>query len=370
LNIFNQFGLTPVINARGSFTPLGVSRSSTAVAQATASALQEFFIIDELQAKASQMLCSFSGAKAATITHCAAAGLTLSIAATMTGSDPHLVNQLPDANGLANRVLIPAGHVVNYGHSILTDIRLAVAVPVIVGSEKTCSLSDLKAAFLDHQVTCLLLVSSRLVTGESIDFKAAIEAAHRQQIPVIIDAAAQDMRMAELVALGADLIVISAHKYLASPTAGLILESIKLVDACRAQEVGIGRAMKPSKEAIIGVLAAIEEREKLDVNQWTQLQREKVLRAIKSLENLAGITAQELPDPVGMPFSRLLIHVDCNLAKWNARILAKHLHECNPPIWVMEHALDVGDLILEMVSLNNTEVDTISSRVVSFATNA
>ena len=61
----------------------------------------------------------------------------------------------------------------------------------------------------------------------------------------------------------ADLVLVSAQKYLASPTAGLIIGRKRLVHACRAHEKGIGRAMKATKEAVIGVLAALEERQNL-----------------------------------------------------------------------------------------------------------
>ena len=54
--IHARLGLHPVINAAGTFTPLGVSRSSPAVADAVAQSLQEFFVIDELQALACRAL--------------------------------------------------------------------------------------------------------------------------------------------------------------------------------------------------------------------------------------------------------------------------------------------------------------------------
>jgi seryl-tRNA(Sec) selenium transferase len=38
-----KYDLTPVINAAGTYTPLGVSRSSEFVAQRTAQALRAFF---------------------------------------------------------------------------------------------------------------------------------------------------------------------------------------------------------------------------------------------------------------------------------------------------------------------------------------
>lgn len=62
------------------------------------------------------------GAEVAAAVHCVAAAITVAVAAVMTGEAPERVAALPDASGMPNRVVIPAGHVVDYGHSILTAI--------------------------------------------------------------------------------------------------------------------------------------------------------------------------------------------------------------------------------------------------------
>ena len=49
MTLHERYGLSQVINAAGSFTPLGVSRSSAGVARATGEALTQFFVIDQLQ---------------------------------------------------------------------------------------------------------------------------------------------------------------------------------------------------------------------------------------------------------------------------------------------------------------------------------
>ncbi|MES1939220.1 aromatic amino acid beta-eliminating lyase/threonine aldolase [Salinisphaera sp. T5B8] len=54
MDLQTRHGLTPIINAAGTFTPLGVSRSSPYVAQTVADALGQFFVIDELQTRLSQ----------------------------------------------------------------------------------------------------------------------------------------------------------------------------------------------------------------------------------------------------------------------------------------------------------------------------
>ena len=100
-----------------------------------------------------------------------------------------------------------------------------------------------------------------------------IKLAGRYRVPVILDAAAQDLRLPELIASGADLILISAQKYLHAPTAGIVLGSRPLVEALAAQHGGIGRGMKPTKEGILGVLAAVELRQKNGITAWVETRR-------------------------------------------------------------------------------------------------
>lgn len=366
-SLHEQFNLSRVINAAGTFTPVGVSRSSEAVARATAAALGDFFVIEELQAAADRALARLAGAEAGAVTHCAAAGITQAIAATMSGGDPERVAALPDASGMPDRVVIPAGHAVDYGHPILTDIRLAGAKPVVAGSERGSSLEDIESSLSGRGVACLLLVSSRLTRGQPIDLAMAVAVAHRHGVPAVIDGAAQDLRMRELLATGADLAIFSAQKYLASPTAGLIVGRRDLVQACRAQERGIARAMKPTKEAIVGVLAALEERERLDLPRWRASQRVKVARFIGQVDGIGGIEASEIPDPAGMPFSRACIEIRRPDRRWNAAALAAALKEGRPSIRTMDAGAPQGRLLLELVPLDDDELQTIVDRIAAIA---
>jgi uncharacterized pyridoxal phosphate-dependent enzyme len=336
-------------------------------AQATAAALGDFFVIDELQEGADRALARHSGAEAGAVTHCVAAAITQAVAAAMAGSDPERVAALPDATGMPSRVVIPAGHAVDYGHPILTDIRLAGATPVVAGTERGCSLSEIDSALAQRGTACLLLVSSRLTRGQAIDLAEAVAAAHRHGVPAIVDGAAQDLRMRELLATGADLVVFSAHKYLASPTAGLIVGSRALVQACRAQERGIARAMKATKEAIVGVLAALEERERLDLPQWRASQRVKVANFIGQASAIPGVRATEVPDPAGMPFSRVCLEIVPSGRGWNAEALVAGLAAGDPSIRTMDRAAGQGRLHLELVPLSEDELQVILDRIATLA---
>ena len=363
MKIHDRYALTRVINAAGAFTPLGVSRSSAAVGRAAGEALGEFFVMDELQDAAGAAIARLSGGEAGAVTHCVAAGITLSIAAAMAGGAAARVAALPDTTGMPTRVVIPAGHVIDYGHSILQAIRLAGATPVVAGSERRCTIEDLEAELPHGETACLLLVSSRLTRGEAVDLAGAVAAAHRRGLPAIVDGAAQDLRIAALLATGADLVLVSAQKYLAAPTAGLVIGRADLVAAVRAHEKGIGRAMKASKEAICGVLAAIEERETADPAAWQRAQDEKVAGFVRRAETIPGIAAALVADPTGAPFSRARLTVDPARAGMDAAALAQALRSGTPPVWVMKQGLDEGQVNLELVPLDAGEVETILARL-------
>ena len=378
MKIHDRYALTRVINAAGAFTPLGVSRSSAAVGRAAGEALGEFFVMDELQEAAGAAIARLSGGEAGAVTHCVAAAITLCVAAAVAGGAAARVAALPDTTGMPTRVVIPAGHVIDYGHSILQAIRLAGATPVVAGSERRCTIEDLEAE-LAHgetaqdetahgetahgETACLLLVSSRLTRGEAVDLAGAVAAAHRRGVPAIVDGAAQDLRIGELLATGADLVLVSAQKYLAAPTAGLVIGRADLVAAVRAHEKGIGRAMKASKEAICGVLAAIEEREATDPAAWQRAQDEKVAGFVRRAETLPGVGAAVVADPTGAPFSRARLTIVPTRAGMDAAALAQALMSGTPPVWVMKQGLDEGQVNLELVPLDAGEVETILARL-------
>ncbi len=358
-----RHGFSRIINARGTFTPLGVSRSSPRVRDAVAAALGEFLVIDELLAAVDREVAEAAGAQAATVVHCAAAGITLAVAAAMTGSDPQRIAALPDATGMPNRVVLPAGHAIDYGHPIVTDIRLAGATPVLAGARATCGIDDLERALAHEASACLLLVSSRLAGGVALDLAQAVAAAQRRGVPAIIDGAAQDLRLGALLETGADLVVLSAQKYLAAPTAGLVIGRSDLVQACRAQERGIGRAMKATKEAVVGVLAALRERRQLDPVAWSALQQRKLARFIERASGLPGIDASVVPDPTGLPFARACLAVDAGAASSDAASLSRQLRAGAPSIWLMDHEATAGRLFLELVPLDHDEIDLILDRL-------
>lgn len=363
MELHDKYALTKIINARGVFTPLGVSRSSKHVADITAQALGQYFDIDELQARAATIIAKHCSAQSATIVNCASAGITLSIAATMTGTDAAKIAALPDTKAFNNKVVIAGGHLVNYGHPIEQDIRLAGCTPVIAGNEQLCTTDDMAQALDQPGITALLFVESRLITGDMPSLSQAVSLARIKGIPIIVDAAAQDMRMSELVTSGADLLVFSAQKYLAAPTAGIVVGQQKLVEAVHAQGKGIGRSMKAGKEAILGTIAAIEQRSQMDMEDWSKRKHQQAIAFAEILNTLNHITATLEIDPSKGEFWRINMALDEATANLTAIELASQLEQSDPSIHCAQTQAKNGVLNFEILALDQDECDCVSDRI-------
>ena len=344
--------LRPVINAWGTATPWGVSRSDPAVAAAVGEMLQRHVHIGELQALVNARLVAWSGAPAAGVTHCSAAAITLAVAACMAGNDPVRVAQLPDPAGMPCQVLLLRGHAVNYGHALTQAIRLAGAQAVLCDT-----LADLQAAVDGARTACVLAVESHLAAGSGSGLTRALVAlAHAAGKPLVLDAAAQDWRMQELLASGADLVIMSAQKYLAAPTAGLVLGRADLVQALEAQHAGIGRAMKPTKEAMAGVLSALAQRSEASKALWLQQQHFKLDQVAAFVSEMPGVSLQREPDPQGNGFDRLWLSPDPQSAGVTATQWLQRLRDGTPAVAVAPHRLAQGCIGLELTGVDNAEL--------------
>jgi D-glucosaminate-6-phosphate ammonia-lyase len=144
-SIYRRFGLEPVINAAGKLTALGGTAQADEIAQAQTAAAQAHIDIDALRARAGALIAHHTGAEAATVTTGAAAGLAISVAACITGTSLERVLRIPNADGLSRRVLLQAGHDVNFGASVAQMICLGGGQPHVFGPTR-CSTSRCAAS--------------------------------------------------------------------------------------------------------------------------------------------------------------------------------------------------------------------------------
>jgi len=359
--IHQTLGVPRVINACGTFTPLGVSRSSEPVIEAVAESLRQFFVMDDLRRVFGEKVSELTGAEWGSVTHCTAASITLSVAAVMTGSDLEKIRQLPDTKGMASVFVIQAGHMVDYGQAIEQAIRLSGGKVIVAGTPDCCSEHDLRSALGEDRVGGLVLVHSRLCKGQMVDAKTAIVIAREMGKPVILDAAAQDLIMDDVLSFGADLTLFSGQKYLASPTAGLVLGQCDLVDAVSLQESGIGRGMKAGKEAIVGAITALRMRSKMNLDAWAADRASRTQKFAENISQLAPLTAELVPDPLGNPFSRVRITADTQACGKTALEIRERLATSDPIVIIQGHDDAENSIMLEVLALNRQELEIITS---------
>lgn len=363
VELHRRYELTPVINLSGPLTTYGASKSSPAVCEAVAASLQHQWDMEELFARADEVIARWSGAEAGTLTACAASGVTLGVAACMTGSDLGKVYQLPDASGMASEVLLQKGHSVNFGAPLEQMIRLAGANVREVGTVNQTSAAQIRAGLNERTAAAVFVISHHTSQFGFVQLSDFIELCHAADVPVIIDAAAQDHQIARLVASGADLITFSGQKYLSGPTAGIVCGRQDLVEAVHLQNRGIGRTMKIGKEAIFGTMVALEERMAIDLADWGAAQQELAIYLSDQLQDLVGVAVSLERDKVGQPVTRVRLAVDPNIAGTDAHGICQSLTLGEPSIKPRAHHTDEGWFLLEPNHVSRAELDLVARRL-------
>jgi L-seryl-tRNA(Ser) seleniumtransferase len=249
-------GLRPIINAAGTETVIGAAPAREEAIAATAGLLPYGVAIEDLQRLASRAIAGAASAEAGYVTASAAAGITLCVAAAMTGPDLAAIARLPDTAGLRSEVILQYGHAVDYGAPVEQGIRLSGAKVRSVGDESPLSAAAFDAAFNANTAAVLHIVSHYCRHDIELPLADVITVAHRRGIPVIVDAASEET-FPEALRLGADLVIVSAHKFLRGLTAGIVAGRKDLVRAAWLQNRGIGRGMKVGKEGIVATIAAL-----------------------------------------------------------------------------------------------------------------
>lgn len=363
--LFDRLELTPIINASGTMTSLGASRVNGEAMAAAAAMSQRFVSIDELQSHACGTIARCTGSEAGFITSCTAAGVSLGVAASITGSDLHLMERLPDTTGLASKVVMQAGHSVNYGAPIEQAARLAGAEVVMFGYSTEANVYQLES-ILGHNpdvVAGLYVVSHHTPQEGLVSLGDFAKAFARRKLPVIVDMAAEyDLRISER--LGVDYTVYSSHKFLGGTTGGIVAGKKDLVRSAYLQNHGIGRKMKIGKEGIIGAMAALEAWMERDHDADAARQQEILNLWEKELGQAKGLGLRMVADCTGNPITRLEITVDPGLALLHAWELADRLRQDAPRIHVREQFIENQVILLEPCNLDIDEAKEVARRII------
>ena len=257
-NVYEELGVTTVINGQGTMTYLGGSLPRPEVAAVMALAAQHFVSIVELEQAAGKRIAQLLKLPPdydAIVTCGAAAGMQSGLAGILTGNNPKFIEQLPDLTGLKSEVIIQKSHRNGFDHQLrATGVKLI----------EVESREDVKRAI--NSKTAMMHFSNFANAAGQIKVDEWVKLAHENQIPAFNDAAADTPPVSHLwdyVNMGYDLIAFSGGKAIRGPQcAGLLLGKKELIANAllnnSPHEDTLGRGMKIGKEEIVGMVKALE----------------------------------------------------------------------------------------------------------------
>ncbi len=358
---FARWHLTPVINVSGTMTRIGASRVPGEVRACVDRILASFVDMDELQSRASSVIARLTGAEAGCVASCSAAAMTQTVAACLTGADLARIEALPSVTG-ERRVLLPMGHMVNYGAPVDQAIRLAGAEVVPVGTAAACETWHLAAALAAGAVAAMYVVSHHTVRENELPMDVFIALCRDYGVPVIVDMASE-YDLTGPVDLGASAVIHSGHKFLSGVTSAIVAGDRDLVRATWLQHRGIGRTMKAGKESVVGAMAALESWEKRDHDAVRRAEEARVALWMRELADINGVRITAHRDWTGNPITRARIAIAPGTTGFHAWELAARLAGRTPGIVVRDDLVERQELYLDPCNATDAEAAAVAVAV-------
>jgi D-glucosaminate-6-phosphate ammonia-lyase len=367
LDIFDEIGVQPVINARGHATVLGGSTPSGRVKDAMEAADRYYVEMRELLERSGEIIAGLLECEAAYVTPGAAAALALGTAACITGSDVEKIARLPDTADLKNRVLIQKAHRYPYERTVtIVGTKLQD-----VGDEAGATAAQLEAA-LGPRVANVLYPAHLEGKAGTLSLDQVIEIAHGKGVPVLVDAAGQVYpieRFKSYTKKGADLVAFGSKYFGGVNSAGILCGKKELVDAAVLQgfigfetvtnRKGFGRPLKLDRQEIVGVVVALQEWMTMDHDRRLARQEQRLATVSKALAGLPGVTT-ELVKSEGAAPRVLRVAIAADKARRSAGAVVKALFEGSPSIAV---GPDGDAVIVNVSTVHDGDEEVVARRL-------
>jgi uncharacterized pyridoxal phosphate-dependent enzyme len=355
--IYSRVGVRPFINCTATYTINGGSLMLPEVITAIEQASHYHVNLDDLMEKVGNRLAELLQVEWGIVTAGAAAALTHATAGCIAGSDPEKMQRLPDLTGLKNEVIMPRESRVAYDHAVRT-----VGVKII----EVNSIEELQGSISRH--TAMIEILGNHFGSAKLDLKDVAPIARKAGVPILVDAAADYLIVPNpYLALGADLVAYSGGKILRGPqTAGLLVGRRDLVRAAWANSAphhAFGRALKVSKEEIVGMLRAVEvwrtERDiQADFREWESWYG----YITEQITKVPGVRTALRGPARGGPFPTLNVSWDSEKLDLTAGEVGRLLLDGEPSI--MSHAQGEGHaFLIRPVAMKPGEYKIVAQRL-------
>ncbi|HJZ63397.1 MAG TPA: aminotransferase class V-fold PLP-dependent enzyme [Candidatus Acidoferrum sp.] len=257
-NVYDELGVTTVINGEGTMTVLGGSLPRPEVEEVMALGGKHFCSIPDLEVAAGRRIAEMlklPEGYTALVTSGAAAAMQAGLAGILTGNNRKFIEQIPDLTGMKSEVIIQKSHRNPFDHQLRNTGAKLVVVETADDVRKVIS-----------PQTAMMHFSNFANDQGQIKVEEWLKLAHEHSIPAFVDAAADTppvSRLWDYAVMGYDLIAFSGGKAIRGPQcAGLLIGKKELVANAllnnSPHEDTIGRSQKVGKEEIVGMVKAIE----------------------------------------------------------------------------------------------------------------
>jgi L-seryl-tRNA(Ser) seleniumtransferase len=309
-NVYEELGVTTVINGQGTMTILGGSLMRPEVEAAMALASQHFCSIPELEVAAGKRIAEMLKLPAdytGLVTSGAAAAMQSGLAGILTGDNEQFIQQLPDLTGMKSEVIIQKSHRNGFDHQLRsTGVKLI----------EIETRDDLHKAV--NPKTAMMHFSNFLNAAGRIKVDEWVKLAKEYKIPCFNDAAADTPPVSHLwdyAHMGYDLIAFSGGKAIRGPQcAGLLIGRKDLVAYAllnnSPHEDTLGRSQKVGKEEIIGMIKALESYLKEDHEALTKEWWRRLDSISAEITKVPGVSASFTVPEVANHVPHLEIHWD------------------------------------------------------------
>ncbi|MFB1049864.1 DgaE family pyridoxal phosphate-dependent ammonia lyase [Paraliobacillus sp. JSM ZJ581] len=353
-----KYGLKRVINASGRMSILGVSAPSDTVMEAMKTGGKNYVEIADLVDKAGEHIANLLRSEAAVVVNSASSGIALSVAAIITEGNRRKSERLHQEAILKNEIILLKGHNVQYGAPIETMVHLGGGNLVEVGYANEGKATHIADAINQNTAAILYVKSHHAVQKNMISVEEAWRVAQDNQVPLIVDAAAEE-DVKKYVTMS-DLAIYSGSKAIEGPTSGIVAGKKQYIEWLKVQLHGIGRSMKVGKESTFGLLQALDE---FFVKQDNSEKEKESLAVLQPLDAINGVEVKIVQDEAGRAIFRGRVHIDPVHAHTTAQEVNDKLKNGEIAIYTRDYGVRQGFFDIDPRPLKADEIHIIKDRL-------
>ena len=381
---YAALGVRKFINATCHHTIMGGTLIPDTTLKAMRTAANDFVDLKELQKAAGRVISEITHADDGYIVSGCAAGLMVSAAAIITGTDEALIEQLPYVQGgqvpcvakrFARAKNYKGDEYVNHGYAMA--VKTAGVKFVEIGEPaseergaRVVTPEEYDQAFIDNP-DAKMVYWVGYAPPEDIALEDVIDIAHAHGARVIIDASnclPPRENLYRFIDIGADVVCFSGGKGIQGPQgSGIIAGDQDLIDAIAMQSApshGIGRVAKVSKEEVVGQVASFIWWANQDDEERLTEHHRKTAMLHTGVTDLAKVADSyiEFPDEDNRPMPNVHVEVDPATGK-DAQWLIDELRNGDPAIATSGHATNPQIVRIDVRICEEEEIAEISRRL-------